>query len=466
MNHSVLLENENRRLALPRRRMLCFAAFCAWQMGFIYFMSPALVIDGRTPLPIDMDNVTALIAASYVASILFMSALPWLVIAAARFSAAVSLLSVLGLYLPLSPENLTLLLYVQVFFCCFMIGFETFTIVNYFSDHSAIWHLTIAYSAALLVIALVQNDLVPITFPLFRAMTVGLVTLLLVFYCRMPARREACPRFKTRADGLTLPRALTTGVLLLVFVGAIMAVSGPSIAGQQPHGVSVTYLLDALASIVVYALYKRAGIHPFRSLTICLSAGCAGFLLMLTVPYVPALAWVACGLIGIGMVPCQMIPLFGAVLVRSFPSRHISSVILTLALAAVLVQSSMVEIFRGIPRLLLLVYGVIMAVLVMIYLQVAPYILNTLQKKSPAAPGHTAPASTPTPEDPRLAELTDREREVLDLIACGYTNGDIARILVISPHTVNDYTKKIYRKLEVHSRHAATSVLNRHSPAP
>ena len=62
--------------------------------------------------------------------------------------------------------------------------------------------------------------------------------------------------------------------------------------------------------------------------------------------------------------------------------------------------------------------------------------------------------------DPRLSQLTARELEVLELIGGGYSNRDIADILVISQHTVNDYTKKIYRKLEVHSRHAAAQIIN------
>ena len=64
-------------------------------------------------------------------------------------------------------------------------------------------------------------------------------------------------------------------------------------------------------------------------------------------------------------------------------------------------------------------------------------------------------------EDPLLAQLTAREREVLDLIGGGYSNRDIAKILFISEYTVNDHTKKIYRKLNVHSRHAAAQIINR-----
>lgn len=64
------------------------------------------------------------------------------------------------------------------------------------------------------------------------------------------------------------------------------------------------------------------------------------------------------------------------------------------------------------------------------------------------------------PDSP-LSVLTKRELEVLRLIAKGYSNSDIAKELYISEHTVNDYTKKIYRKLDVHNRHAAAQILLR-----
>lgn len=48
--------------------------------------------------------------------------------------------------------------------------------------------------------------------------------------------------------------------------------------------------------------------------------------------------------------------------------------------------------------------------------------------------------------------LTQREAEVLSLIAKGLTLAETARLLGISSHTVSGYTKDIYRKLNVSSR--------------
>lgn len=55
---------------------------------------------------------------------------------------------------------------------------------------------------------------------------------------------------------------------------------------------------------------------------------------------------------------------------------------------------------------------------------------------------------------PELANpmLTERETEVLRLIARGFTTAEVARMLNISANTVPSYVKEIYRKLNVCSR--------------
>jgi DNA-binding NarL/FixJ family response regulator len=55
-------------------------------------------------------------------------------------------------------------------------------------------------------------------------------------------------------------------------------------------------------------------------------------------------------------------------------------------------------------------------------------------------------------EEPPANRLSEREREVLDLIASGATNREIAAHLHISPWTVKEYTGAVYRKLGVRNR--------------
>lgn len=59
----------------------------------------------------------------------------------------------------------------------------------------------------------------------------------------------------------------------------------------------------------------------------------------------------------------------------------------------------------------------------------------------------------PDPEPgPGFADLTDREREVLDVIARGLSNDQIAEALFISPKTVRNHITRIFRKLGVSRR--------------
>jgi DNA-binding CsgD family transcriptional regulator len=56
-----------------------------------------------------------------------------------------------------------------------------------------------------------------------------------------------------------------------------------------------------------------------------------------------------------------------------------------------------------------------------------------------------------------LADLTERETQILGLVADGRTNASIASALEVSPRTVAKHLEHAYRKLEVTSRAAAVS---------
>ena len=64
-------------------------------------------------------------------------------------------------------------------------------------------------------------------------------------------------------------------------------------------------------------------------------------------------------------------------------------------------------------------------------------------------------SAEPTGVDPPDVHLTERETEILGLIAKGFRAGEIGELLSISPHTVTTHIRHIYAKLEVDSRGAA-----------
>ena len=59
-----------------------------------------------------------------------------------------------------------------------------------------------------------------------------------------------------------------------------------------------------------------------------------------------------------------------------------------------------------------------------------------------------------SPEPPAAPgrDLSERERQVLLLVAGGATNREIAAELHLSPHTVKEYVSAVYRKLDVRNR--------------
>jgi DNA-binding NarL/FixJ family response regulator len=76
---------------------------------------------------------------------------------------------------------------------------------------------------------------------------------------------------------------------------------------------------------------------------------------------------------------------------------------------------------------------------------------------APAAPG-ASPPGTPEPPD----GLTQREVEILGLIAHGLTNSEIAERLFLSTHTVKTHINRIFAKTGSRDRVAAIGYAQRH----
>jgi LuxR family transcriptional regulator, regulator of acetate metabolism len=72
-----------------------------------------------------------------------------------------------------------------------------------------------------------------------------------------------------------------------------------------------------------------------------------------------------------------------------------------------------------------------------------------------------ADTSCATALERQINGLSSREIQVLELVAAGASNRDIARELILSPETVKSYLRNAMRKLDVQSRAAAVHVVAR-----
>lgn len=87
------------------------------------------------------------------------------------------------------------------------------------------------------------------------------------------------------------------------------------------------------------------------------------------------------------------------------------------------------------------------------YTQLGPGLVEKVMAKVPA----------PSPSQaPSLAELTPREQEVLQLIATGASNREIAQMLYLSEGTVKNYVTSILNRLNLRDRTQAAIFANSH----
>jgi DNA-binding NarL/FixJ family response regulator len=69
--------------------------------------------------------------------------------------------------------------------------------------------------------------------------------------------------------------------------------------------------------------------------------------------------------------------------------------------------------------------------------------------------GHRAPPAEPFDGNPQAQAtlgISPREREVLELLAAGLSNKEIAERLHVSPHTVKTHVARLYEKLDARRR--------------
>jgi DNA-binding NarL/FixJ family response regulator len=83
--------------------------------------------------------------------------------------------------------------------------------------------------------------------------------------------------------------------------------------------------------------------------------------------------------------------------------------------------------------------------------QVTRRLIEAYVDTPPATPDPYGGSAAPA-DDPRLAGLTPREREILGLVGRGMSNHEIAEQLVVSPLTAKTHVSRLFTKLDVRDR--------------
>jgi DNA-binding CsgD family transcriptional regulator len=476
MSSSILAENEGKRLSFSLPWLCCFAMFTAWQVGVFSYSGAALAVTGRLPLGIEAGNLTPLISLGYILSIAWILVFPSRIVWAERITAGGALLSALALYLPLSRGAIAAFFLIQLFCCCVMIGFETALIVGLFSEGTALKHLLAAYGIAFIPAALMQADFFAVPYRVFQHFNVAALVLQILFYCKLPAR--VWPRYAKKGSGLSCPKPLFAGLLALCFLGNIVFSFGISAAEGVQHGVFAFYSSFAVFAIGGYALLRRFGFSPLRYASISVLVSVAGFIIAIVALYVPALALPACLLLGPGTTACILIPYYGVVMTKRYPSRFISPLMIGISFAvSTLLLAWLIEAFRATTTLLYTIYLAIAVAMAALYLFLEPYLLYSFRGRPLVSdeeiegiarePSSPVEAAGPQP-DPAQAEpaLTDRQRNLIagafdkltlkelaiaELLMQGFKYEVICARLHISKNTAYWYRRQLFDKLQISS---------------
>jgi len=80
---------------------------------------------------------------------------------------------------------------------------------------------------------------------------------------------------------------------------------------------------------------------------------------------------------------------------------------------------------------------------------------KSMEKDLEGLATHLSAQSYPTDSKEADESLSDREKQVLHLLAKGCSYNDAATMMGCTPSTIQTYVKRIYKKLNVHSRSEA-----------
>ncbi len=414
--------------------------FSIWQMGIIFYSSKTLTINNLVNTPVNLSNSIVIVFIGYIIGILAVYLFPKKTILMGRSVILLSLIATILLFFNISATLFSILYYILTFCCVFFISINMSLIINYYSLKTALVNTTIEAILAPFIIAICQNNIFPLSFAGFNIVSLGCLSLMSFALLRIPLNHNI--KFVEKNNKIEIPpKKKIIGIALIQLVTCLLTVFSSSMAEAIRNGVSLTYLGGVVAGIVFLLFNKRFKISAFKITKYYFAITSIGFVIYL-LPF-EGIKYLSLFLQGFNFFIIVAAPFLISHLFEIYPSKIIAPLTTVLALISVFISSSIIEAFRNNPNMLYSLFAVISVLATIIFLVMEQEFNFEYYNKKVKFNG-----------------LTEREKDVANLLIKGFSVKEIAKSLYLSEHTVKDYTKNIYRKYEIHSKYELINKVN------
>ena len=438
------INKSNKTFSLPIWVLACIQAFTVWQMGIVFYSSKTFTINGVSPLPISIETAAIPISLGYIAGALLAFFLPHRVGLWARILTCISLISILLMFIPFNTFILAHLYYLMAFTCVTFISSIATLEITVYSLNTALKDGIICSIVALPFIALLHILPFLLDFRIYNGIAAVIQIIVLIGLSRIPVNNniKLLPlRQPIRKEQRVHPPSIIyVGTFFTFAIICLCVLFSSTTAESVSRGIPILYISGFLWGVIFafFALYKKY--NPFHMISVYLGIAAIGYILWL-LP-VPAVSPFAIAFQGTTLCLSNLGWLLGAILFEKWNSRFIAPCTIMITLITVLIHTELLNAMRFETEILYGIYGCIALALLIVYFLIEPYFKNVWT------------SATETNDIPDILSgiLTKREIEITFLVVQGYINEDIAKILIISEHTVKTHIKNIYQKLEVHNR--------------
>lgn len=455
-----MIHAEGRQYRISSPLLLFFTTpFIIWQMGVLFYSGTTMSLFGRTPIPMTPESTMTVIAAGYIASMLFMSFFPRKTVWAERILMPVALIATTLMLFPFRPEVITILFYIEAFVCTFSIGAMVTIATNQFTVETTWRDGIIGMTVGGVMIALLQNEVFKVSFTSFTVFSVLLIALQTFFYYRIPAKIDA--QYVSSKNKIRMPKILFGGLWVINCFSTLLICLASSFAESLPHGVSIFYLSAAIMAITLYLLRRKLGGGSVRVFSGFFALSVLGFVLAYLSLSIPQLRYTAVILLAFNAVLAGLWIYFAAASFRIYPTRFIGVIGAGMGIVLAAFHSYLQEAFRNNTELLYGIYAALSVILLLAYFFLEPYFTYEWNKENatekPEIPQATAKTETPGPLD----SLSEQERVLAGLILDGHTESSAAKLMNITLNTEKGYRKSLYFKLDIHSKRELFELANR-----